>query len=82
MNQKLWPRLKFLPQSHRQVKKLDAPEFHSGGIQIHHDNYNIYATENKKSLLKYPFRQSLPRSAMKKMNATRRDHLDQSRQYY
>ena len=33
--QKLWPRLKVLPQSHRQTgQKLDTPEFHSGGIEI------------------------------------------------
>ena len=33
--QKLLPRIKFLPQSHRQTgQKLDAPEFYSGGIKI------------------------------------------------
>ena len=35
--QKLWPRLTFLTQNHRQTgQKLDAPEFHSRGIKTSH----------------------------------------------
>ena len=41
--QKLWPRLFFLPQCHRQTDraKKDAPEFHSGGIKLIHAVHTV-----------------------------------------